>query len=133
MIGSYKLGFEHSTVSLNGSPYLERWFIAIAGWTFRLHRFHRGDDDRAPHSHPWPFWTFPLKGYWEEVYSPAGGYTTRYVDPWRAHYRPAAYRHIVLGAACKAPWWTIVVTAPKQQSWGFYPRPDQFIPWREWR
>ena len=25
-----------------------------------LHIFHRGDQDRCPHDHPWDFWTFPL-------------------------------------------------------------------------
>lgn len=133
MIGSYKLGFEHSTVSLNGSPYLERWFIAIAGWTFRLHRFHRGDEDRAMHDHPWAFWTFPFTGYYERYATDFNRSSAiRYVKPWRFHYRPRLFRHIVLHPNGKTPWWTFVIAAAKTDSWGFWPSPREFIPWRKW-
>lgn len=135
--GNYVLGYQHDTVRLNGAPYLERWFVYILGCTLRLHKFYRGDDERALHDHPWPFWTFPLTGYWERVYrftwySDEEFEETHYVKPWRLHYRPSKYRHMVLGTRAKAdkrgvkfwtpePFWTIVVTGRKDRSWGFYP------------
>ena len=47
----------------DASLYLTRY---IAG-PFRFHVFVHGDRDPAPHDHPWNFWTFPLRGYYEEV------------------------------------------------------------------
>lgn len=127
MLGNYTLGFQHDVVRLNGEPYLERWFVYLFGRTIRLHKFFRGDDDRALHDHPWKFWTFPLTAYWE--YVPNG---TQKVEARRWHYRPSRYQHMVLGSHAKAdkrgvkfstpdPFWTIVVTGKKDRSWGFYP------------
>lgn len=128
MIGSYKLGFEHSLVEVNGQPYLERWVVAVAGWTFRVHKFHRGDDERAQHNHPWAFWTFPFSSYFERT-----DLGVRKVKAWRLHYRDSKFRHIVMCCADhSAPWWTFVITKRYCQSWGFYPTPDKFVPWREW-
>lgn len=124
----YNLWFEHDTVRLNGAPYLERWFVYILGRTLRLHKFYRGDDDRAVHNHPWKFWTFPLTAYWELL----GDGTYQKVAAYRWHYRPSSYQHMVQGSHAKAdkrgvkfstpvPFWTIVVTGRKDRSWGFYP------------
>ena len=115
-IGSYTLGFEHSTVGIQGRPYLERWFVMLFGCTIRLHKFYRGDDDRALHDHPWRFWTFPLRGYWERT--PAG---TQYVKPWRLHYRPSGYQHTVVDFRGGVPAFTLVVTSRKERRWGFWP------------
>ena len=128
-IGSYNLGLERSTVRLQGEPYLTRWIIYVGGRTLRLHKFHRGDDDRAFHDHPWPFWTFPLKTYSELV--PGLPYRASVVRGFRLHYRPAAYQHIVLGDGC--PFYTIVVTGKRENAWGFWPEPGKFVPWREWK
>lgn len=144
-IGSYNLGLERSTVRLHGEPYLTRWIIYVGGRTLRLHKFHRGDDDRAFHDHPWPFWTFPLSSYWERV--PVGlGTATTPVEAFRVHYRPAKYQHIVLGhdirfnrqkqdfdGVTKDPFYTIVVTGKRENAWGFWPEPGKFVPWREWK
>jgi hypothetical protein len=62
--------------SLPGSPlYLRRWFLF--GWNsdswplpfaVMLHQFHRPDEDRCAHDHPWAFLSLILwGGYWEEV------------------------------------------------------------------
>lgn len=92
----------------------------------RFHLFHRGDADPDCHDHPWGFWTFPLRSYVEEYleprietrFGPLGSFnpdlglgeressTTRVyyvpqlriVRAFRLHYRPAVYRHRVLGA-----------------------------------
>jgi hypothetical protein len=138
----YNLWFEHDVVAIGPEKYLERWFMYFLGFTIRLHKFYRGDDDRAPHDHPWAFVTFPLGlGYWEQVFSSDGSVMTRYVAPWRWHWRPAKYQHIVLGTHAKAdkrgvknwtpkPFYTIVLTSRKKQTWGFYPE-GKFVYWKD--
>jgi hypothetical protein len=139
MLGNYTLGFEHSTVWLRGEKYLDRWFFALRGRTYRLHKFYRGDDERAPHSHPWPFRTFPLKSYWEVL----GDGTHQLVQAFRWHHRQSSYQHIVLGTSAKAdkrgvkfwtpkPFWTIVVTGVKDRSWGFYPD-GKYVYWKDFK
>ncbi len=139
MLGNYTLGFQHDTVSLNGSPYLKRWFVYILGRTVRLHKFYRGDDARAVHDHPWAFWTFPLRSYWEVL----GDGTTQLVERFKWHHRPSSYQHIVLGSHAKAdkrgvkfwtpePFWTIVVTGRKDRSWGFWPN-GKYVYYRDFK
>jgi hypothetical protein len=51
----------------NIDPYLTRWTILeIAGWSLKLHRFHRSDEDRDLHDHPWTFWSLILLGGYYE-------------------------------------------------------------------
>jgi hypothetical protein len=139
-----RVGLEYSRVHLprTGEKYLDRFFAYVGG-TFRLHRFWRGDDDRAPHDHPWWFVTFPfvsyVERYWDRDVFADGttGFwyeTSRVVKAWRFHFRPAKFRHIVVGRADgkKKPFWTLVITGFASNAWGFYPKPDEFIPWREW-
>lgn len=153
----YNFWFEHDVVGIGSEKYLERWFMYFLGFTIRLHKFYRGDDDRAPHDHPWAFITFPLTGYFEQVFhDPEYDIAVpfiRYVQSWRFHYRPSNYAHIVLGCHFTPaygdrprsfqtvwPFYTIVLTSRKQRSWGFWPEIDaggttgtvrrMFVPWR---
>jgi hypothetical protein len=140
-----RFGFEYSRVGLGETPYLDRYIAYIGGPTLRLHKFWRGDDDRAPHDHPWRFWTFPLTSYVEMVeqwdgdedygeWLPGWKRFDRVVRAFRIHYRPAKYRHVVLGQLRKLnkPFWTFVVTCSVENGWGFWPTPTTFVPWREW-
>lgn len=83
----------------NHELYLRRVFLTprtkIGGLYF--HIFHRGDQDRDPHDHPWAFVTFPFQSYWEKVFRDDGSYVLNRVKGWRLHHRPAAYRHRVIG------------------------------------
>lgn len=135
----YNLWFCHDLVKLGGEIYLERWYMYLLGFTLRLHKFHRGDDERAVHDHPWPFLTLPFKGYWERIgykrHAQLGdSVNVQYVAPFRFHYRPSSYQHIVLGSdlACASPggrwsgctpkpFFTFVITGRKDRSWGFWP------------
>lgn len=143
----YNLWFEHDVVTIGPEKYLDRWFMYFLGFTVRLHKFYRGDDDRAPHDHPWAFITFPLTGYWEKVwYGGFGEHGVRFVKPWRFHYRPAQHQHIVLGSQVNSSWhsyknhaadfhsptpfYTIVLTSRKKQTWGFYPE-GKFVYWKD--
>lgn len=60
----------------NNRPYLERLLIFRCKWfSVMLHRFI-GSDDECTHDHPWPFWTWLVKGgYWEYVPYALDGYT----------------------------------------------------------
>jgi hypothetical protein len=152
-----RFGFEYSRVGVSRQgmrevPYLDRYIVYLGGLCVRLHKFWRGDDDRAPHDHPWNFWTFPLCSYKELVeykrvtaypYDPVKGrrrFERRWlrevqeVKAFRLHRRPAKYRHIVLGRAdgSSKPFWTLVVAGRVRNKWGFFPQPERFVPWREW-
>lgn len=144
-VGKQRYGFEYSRVFIAGKPYLDRYIAYLGGPTLRLHKFSRGDDARAPHDHPWWFITLPLKSYWEKVYRPYQKdiVTWRRVQAFRFHFRPAKYRHIVIGAAKRwppngrygitgKPFWTFVITGSPTNKWGFWPEPGRFVSWREW-
>lgn len=73
-----------------------------------FHFFHRGDQDRDFHDHPYDFWTFPLRTYYEQVLDIDGilgqarvmGHPRlNEVKAFRLHHRYAEYSHIQLGAA----------------------------------
>lgn len=139
----WRWGFEYSRVGLGDTPYLDRYIMYAFGCTLRLHKFWRGDDDRAPHDHPWTFWTFPFRSYVETVEllpdptERSHGIVARFtnvVRAFRLHKRQATYRHIVKGRAdgSAKPFWTIVVTGPVVNRWGFWTTPYDFVPWREW-
>lgn len=120
---------------------------AIRLWRgYRIHIFWRGDRDIHPHDHPNDFWTFPLRGYWEDVFDPRDGRRRlNYVKPFRWHFRPAEYAHRVLGATRHARWIpdhftggfiTLVKEGPEKRRWGFWVQDPELSPamrWIYWR
>lgn len=143
--------FERSNLYVRRELYMKRWLIYVAGYTLRLHKFYRGDDDKASHTHPWWFITFPLGAYVELLFEQGRYKDRRVVKPWRPHFRPADFEHYVGYRAIwhKGQWWgtdnrpgkwatpfyTIVITGRVLNEWGFYPfdrEPRQFIPHWEW-
>lgn len=143
-----RFGFEASRVGFGATPYLDRYIVYLWPFTLRLHKFWRGDDDRAPHCHPFWFVTFPFKTYVERVYEPFGPTVTREVKAHRFHFRPATFRHIVLGVALHdpdtseylgygygghmKPFWTFVISSQRLRKWGFWPRDGKFVPYDQW-
>lgn len=134
-------------IGIAGDHYLTRVKL---GFGFYLHIFHRGDADRWPHDHPWDFWTFPLRGYEEEVWvgdgilwpwpaesyhihaHPEGGfYYIRRVRAFRWHKRRAEHRHRVIWDRRKkrGPLVTLVWHEPKRRHWGFWIRGRTFVHW----
>ena len=113
-----RFGVTHDLVHENGAPYLERWILWF-GYTLRLHKFHKGDDDRAFHDHPWWFITIPLKSYQEST--PAG--ETNHVGRFWPHFRSAKHRHIVR-LIQPGPVWTFIITGRKCKEWGFWQGED---------
>ena len=109
------------------------------GW--RLHKFHRADEDRAWHDHPNHFWTYPFTSYWEELLDPkTGKRVLNLVKARRWHYRPAFYIHRLLGSAGtdwgKAHWTLVREILPEFREGGFYvEQPDRsftYVPWRKY-
>jgi len=142
-----KFGFEFSKVIHHDSPYLSRWILYVGWGTLRLHKFWRGDDDRAPHTHPWWFITIPFRTYVEHVFKNGVEVQQfREVKAFRPHFRPANYEHIVKWAVQhvverdigfdywkpdRRPFYTLVISGNKSNNWGFYPEPGKFTPWRD--
>ncbi len=122
---SYRFGFTHDLVYEGDQPYLERWIIWF-GCTLRLHKFHKGDDDRAFHDHPWWFLTLPLQSYLEKT--PESG--LRKVQRLRPHFRPARHQHIVQ-LITNRPVYTLIFTGPKSKEWGFWDQ-GQFVHHQTW-
>lgn len=137
-LGAHRFGFQVSPIYIDGMPYMWRYIIYLGIGTLRLHKFFAPDDARAPHSHPWSWWvTFPFTPYWERVWAPDNGcYLGRFVvKAWRFHKRNADYRHIVEGRADRktGPYWTLCLTSQKAAEWGFYPEPNKYVHWKDWK
>ncbi len=133
-LGRYQFGFTHDTIFNQDQAYLERW-ILWCGITLRVHRFLASDPDRAIHDHPWWFITLPFGRYGEfiEAEGAEGEEVYRTVAPWRPHFRPAHFRHRV--EITRTPSWTLVITGPKSNEWGFWQRKEQgqeFVHNRDW-
>ena len=133
-LGRFQFGFTHDTIYNEDTPYLERW-ILWCGLTLRVHRFLASDEDRAVHDHPWWFITLPFASYGE--YIEAGGGQSdeakevyRRVTAWRPHFRAANFKHRV--EITRAPSWTLVLTGPKSNEWGFW-RGQEFVHNSDWQ
>lgn len=136
-------GFQYAPLFINDRPYMTRYIAYLGPINLRLHKFFRGDDDRAPHNHPWWFVTFPFADYVEEVYDRGQFCGARVVRARRFHYRKASHEHIVKGPValwfqgcpvvwdngCQSPFWTFVIAGSKAGDWGFYPEPGKFVEW----
>jgi hypothetical protein len=130
LFSKYPFGYSHDLVLEGGEPYLERRILWLGGVTLRLHKFYKGDQDRAMHDHPWNFWTFPLSNYYEWVDKhqghdsewniPGAERASNLVRRYRLHYRPATYRHIVMDPPGGKPIYTLVASGPRIRKWGFW-------------
>ena len=110
--------------------YLDRRMLWLGPINFRFHTFHMGDDEAAPHDHPWWFITFPFRSYTETVQTPDGRMNSRVVRAWRFHFRRAGHRHFVHEPL--RPFSTIIMTGPLKHNWSFWPDAKTRIPHREW-
>jgi hypothetical protein len=94
--------------------------LQLCGIAVRVHRILRSDHGRDPHDHPWPYLTIVLfGGYWEERYDDEGMcISQRWHGPGSILYRPAGSWHrldLPPGKDC----WTLFITGPYRQGWGF--------------
>lgn len=150
---NWRIGVEHSVLYIRGQRYMNRYIAYFGPFCLRLHKFFSGDDDRAPHTHPWPFLTFPFHSYVEALYEEGVFKRFNVVKKFRFHFRPAHHEHIVKGPMWTAgfrdlyyegaplystepgfePFWTFVITSAKTNDWGFYPTPGKFVYWRDYK
>ncbi len=149
----WRWGIEKSNLYIRGDHYMVRYIAYLGPIGLRLHKFMTGDDDSAPHTHPWAFITFPLHSYVEALYEKGAFKRFNVVKKFRFHYRPATHEHIVKGpmfsfggpdvyyrgaplystAPGFEPFWTIVIMGHKSNDWGFYPKPGKFVHWRDYK
>lgn len=107
---------------------LQRFGIAV-----RVHEILRSDRGRWSHNHPWWYLTIILKGgYWETRYDNDGDAISKtYHGAGSILFRKVNTFHR-LTVAEGYPAWTLFVTGPKSQSWGFMVW-GAFVPHREHR
>lgn len=113
-------------------PYLKRWFVIPRNRWFNiyLHHFHRSDDDRALHDHPWINCSILLHGsYLEHI--PDGSISLRRptLKFWHWPVRSATASHRVELIDGRRVW-TLFLTGRKTRIWGFH-CPKGWIPWTE--
>lgn len=95
-------------------PYFHRTIFDFGAFSIRVHEWHKDDDHRAFHDHPYWFWTFVLKGGYTDV-SPDGEETLKAPA---IRYRPAEFKHSVQKVIPGSI--TILLTGPKSRKWGFW-------------
>jgi len=106
-----------------GGPLLTRYYLLDSPWlALYLHHFHRSDNDRHVHDHPWSFITFLFSGgYWEHVPKfaeiPEGEQVRLYRRRFSILWRPAEWRHWV---EIERPLWTLVLRFRRRREWGFW-------------
>ena len=124
-LGRQRFGISHDLILEGSEPYLERWIFWF-GFSLRLHKFHKGDDDRAFHDHPWWFITLPLKSYQEL----APGRPVKEIKAYRLYFRHAGHQHIVR-LISTSPAWTLILAGRKTRDWGFWTG-NQFTSADDW-
>lgn len=109
-----------------GDSYLQRWWIVPrnAWCNVYLHRFHRSDDDRALHDHPWTSTSFIIAGRYRE-HTPAGVFERQAGDV--VSRAADALHRVELYPGESAT--TLFITGPKVRDWGFQ-CPQGWVPWQ---
>lgn len=126
--------FTPFVIGPDNDPYLKRWFIIPRNRWFNvyLHHFHRSDDPRALHDHPWRNLSILLSGSYLEHLRDG---TVKLRKPWR----PWAFWRLPMRGATSAhrvelidgrKVWTLFLTGRKVRAWGFL-CPKGWIPWTE--
>ena len=99
-----------------------------------LHHFHRPDDDRELHNHPWPWAvSLVLAGGYDELRRDCGEHEhvlrqRRYRAGSVNVLRADTFHRIT---ALEGAPWTLFIVARKVQGWGYYMPDRGFIPWRQ--
>ena len=118
--------------------YLTRWPLVDRGRNASrlcLHFFHRSDEDQELHTHPWA-WAVAIQlagGYWE-TRRDAGSLWVRVLrrGPGSVVFLRPDTAHRVELLDRERGSWSVILTGPITQSWGFYERRAwRFTPWRD--
>jgi len=92
--------------------FFQMWF-----WRFHFHVFFNPDPANILHDHAWPFWTFPLRSYEEDVLID-DKVVVSVVKSWRWHYRPSSHAHRYRGAV-KGKYAPTIVWVGKKNNTGY--------------
>lgn len=123
----------HFIVGGKHEPYLLRWHLLPRNSIFNiyLHQFHRSDDDRAHHDHPYLFnASFLLKGRYLEHVIAKGG--TDHIEGYSAgnfklRLGPSPHRIEILP---NMPCVTLFFCGPRVRVWQFH-CPKRNVPWHQ--
>jgi len=103
---------------LDNEPYLTRYYLFLkdrkwSPFNIFLHNFHKGDPDDL-HDHPWPYFTFILKGGYYE-HTPTGKHWRAAGTGRFAGSRSLHRIELEPGVDC----WTLFIPGPQLREWGF--------------
>lgn len=135
----YRKGHIYGT---DGSLYMARYGLFETRWlSARVHHIVRPDMDRHMHDHPWAFVSIVLKGSYVEcmpmTMDPCFAaeidreyMRTKTRRAWSIAWRPATARHCI-GRVSEGGVWTLFITGPLRQWWGFFTPADK-VHWRDY-
>lgn len=115
-------------------PFLDQLRLIQTPWFgVYIHVIHRPDEP-DPHDHPWWFASLILDGGYQELVYPDKRDPARFFSRTRTRF---SLGHVSLRSAHRitltyGPVWTLVLTGPQKNEWGFYPG-GRFVPWREYQ
>jgi hypothetical protein len=126
-------------------PYMHRWYVIPRNRWFNiyLHEFHRSDDDRATHTHPWLSVSLMLNGVIQEIIEDPDApwfqgknvaRTDRWIEKGAITYRSAKMAHRIV--LFNDDWLehgnpiTLFITGPRIREWGFH-CPKGWVHWKD--
>lgn len=112
--------------------YLRRWsFWLPFGWSIKIHKIVRADDDRCQHDHPWIFIRVVLKGGYVE-HRGDKAVTLKPWRPWaplRIYPAMGSFKHRI-AYLLDGPSWTLILCGRKTKEWGFFTK-EGWMPWKK--
>jgi hypothetical protein len=130
IIGAPKMADGSSPYDLYGNPKRAAVFPDY-GFGLYVHKFHRSDNDRALHSHPW-LWalSFVIAGGYLEERRMVRRVINRTVAPLSINFISGNDFHRV--DLLEKDAWTLFLVGPRAASWSFWNRDTgEETPWRE--
>jgi len=120
------------TILGEAGPYLTRYDLGEIGNTghLYLHQFHRGDEGKDLHNHPWYATSLILLGGYREERLVGGEVEMRYYLPGDLNYlsRDTFHRIDIEEGEC----WTLFAVGRRIQEWSFLDvATGALIPWRD--
>ncbi len=112
------------------------WILQKFDIAIRAHRILKSDLDRAYHDHPWHFLSIIVEGGYTEV-TPIIDASGLYIGDKRTEYRTGdiLFRKDkqLHRLELAAPVWTLFITGPWRQHWGFFPNIETHkVYWRDY-
>lgn len=111
--------------------YLRRWSLWLPfGWSIKLHKIVRADDDRCQHNHPWLMIRIILVGGYIENRGTCSVTLKPWRPwiPWRIYVTPSKFKHRI-AYLLKESSWSLIICGPKVREWGFFTKEG----WMHWK